>query len=91
MRKWWNTYIKSLRKDIVILLIIDSLILLLMELVLKKIPAPFPVFVTLGISPLLLGFLLLPHLSSTLFRSICLKQNKKPIFIRASQHCIPVC
>lgn len=55
MRKWWNTYIKSLRKDIVILLIIDSLILLLMELVLKKIPAPFPVFVTLGNFTITLG------------------------------------
>lgn len=48
MRKWIVTYIKSLRKDLVYLLIIDVVFLLLMELVLKKIPAPYPIFVVLG-------------------------------------------
>ena len=55
MRKWWKTYIKSLQKDIVILLIVDGLILLLMELVFKKIPAPFPFFVALGNFTITLG------------------------------------
>lgn len=55
MRKWWKTYIKSLRKDIVILLIIDCVFLLLMELVFKKIPAPFQIFVTMGNLAVTLG------------------------------------
>lgn len=48
MRKWWKTYIKSLRRDIVILLILDVAFLLVMELWLRNIPAPFPIFVKIG-------------------------------------------
>lgn len=48
MKKWIKTYLCSLRKDIVILLILDCLFLLLMELVLRRIPAPFPIFVKVG-------------------------------------------
>ena len=57
MLKWFKTYVLSLRKDIVFLLIVDCAFLLVMELWLRKIPAPFPVFpkigdvfVTLGVS-----------------------------------------
>jgi len=38
----------SLRKDIVILLIIDILYLIIMEVLLRSIPAPYPVFVKIG-------------------------------------------
>ncbi len=48
MRKWLKTYIKSLRRDIVILLILDVAFLLVMELWLRNIPAPFPIFVKIG-------------------------------------------
>lgn len=48
MKRWFRTYVLSLRKDIVIMLIIDCLFLLMMELVLRKIPAPFPIFVKIG-------------------------------------------
>lgn len=55
MRKWVKTYIASLRKDIVILLILDCVFLLIMELVLKRIPAPFPIFVKVGNVAITLG------------------------------------
>lgn len=55
MKKWINTYILSLRRDIVVLLIVDCVFLLLMELVFKKIPAPFQVFVTLSNLAITLG------------------------------------
>lgn len=48
MKNWFKTYIFSLRKDLVFILVSDVLFLLLMELILKKIPAPFPVFVKIG-------------------------------------------
>ncbi len=38
----------SLRRDLVVLLVIDVLFLILMELLLKEIPAPFPIFVKIG-------------------------------------------
>lgn len=48
MIKWLKAYVMSIRKDIVILLILDCAFLLLMELVLRRIPAPFPIFVKIG-------------------------------------------
>lgn len=48
MWKWIKTYIASLRKDIVILLIVDCVFLIVMEFGLRRIPAPYPVFVKLG-------------------------------------------
>lgn len=57
MIKWIKTYVLSIRRDIVILLILDCVFLLVMELWIRRIPAPFPIFekignvlVTLGIS-----------------------------------------
>jgi len=57
MIRWIKTYIFSLRRDFAILLGLDVLFLLLMELWLRTIPAPYPVlerigdlFVTLGVS-----------------------------------------
>lgn len=48
INNWYNTYVKSLRRDIVYLLIADCVFLLVMELWLRKIPAPFPIFVKIG-------------------------------------------
>lgn len=48
MIKWFKTYVVGLRKDIVFLLIADCIFLLVMELWLRKIPAPLPVFVKIG-------------------------------------------
>ena len=48
MKKWIRTYLMSIRKDIVVLLIVDILFLHLMELVLRNIPAPYPIFVKIG-------------------------------------------
>ena len=48
MRKWFETYVWTVRRDIVVLLIVDCTFLLVMELFLKKIPAPFPIFVKIG-------------------------------------------
>lgn len=48
MIKWIKTYILSLRRDIVLLLIVDCVFLLVMELWLKRIPAPFPIFIKIG-------------------------------------------
>ncbi len=46
--KWYRTYIKSIRRDIVIILIIDLLYLFIMEVWLRCIPAPYPIFVKIG-------------------------------------------
>ena len=46
--KWYKTYIKSLRRDIVYLLIADLIFLVVLEFGLKQIPAPFAWFVTVG-------------------------------------------
>lgn len=46
MRKWYKTYIKSLRRDIVYLLIADIVFLVVLEFGLKQMPAPFEWFVT---------------------------------------------
>ena len=48
MIRWFKTYVLSIRKDFVCLLVVDAIFLLIMELVLKKIPAPYPVFVRIG-------------------------------------------
>lgn len=48
MRIWIKTYILSIRKDIAWLLFTDVVFLLFMELVLRKIPAPYPIFVRIG-------------------------------------------
>ena len=48
INKWYKTYIKSLRRDIVYLLIADLLFLVVLEFGLKRIPAPFDWFVTVG-------------------------------------------
>lgn len=48
MLKWFKTYVLSLRKDIVSLLICDCVFLLVMDLWLRRIPAPFPIFVKIG-------------------------------------------
>lgn len=48
MIKWLKTYVLSLRRDFVILLGLDVLLLLVMELWLRNIPAPYPVFVRIG-------------------------------------------
>lgn len=48
MRKWFKTYVMSLRRDIAWLLFADAVFLLFMELVLRKIEAPYPIFVRIG-------------------------------------------
>lgn len=48
MIKWIKSYLFSIRRDIVLLLILDCMFLLVMELVLRRIPAPFPIFVKIG-------------------------------------------
>jgi len=48
MKKWFRLYVKSLRRDIVIMLIVDMVFLLVMELFLRDIPAPYPIFVKIG-------------------------------------------
>lgn len=48
MGNWFKTYLFTVRRDIVILLIIDCVFLLVMELFLKKIPAPYPFFIKIG-------------------------------------------
>lgn len=48
MNKWFKTYVMSIRRDFVCLLIVDAIFLLVMELVLMKIPAPFTIFVRIG-------------------------------------------
>ena len=48
MKSWIKEYLFSLRKDLLYLLLVDVFFLLVMELVLRKIPAPFPVFVKIG-------------------------------------------
>lgn len=48
MIRWFKTYVLSIRKDFVCLLVVDAIFLLIMEQVLKKIPAPYPVFVRIG-------------------------------------------
>lgn len=45
---WIKTYILSIRKDIAWLLFADVVFLLIMELVLRKIPSPYPIFVRIG-------------------------------------------
>ena len=48
MIRWFKTYVLSIRRDFVYLLIVDALFLLIMELVLREIPAPYPIFVRIG-------------------------------------------
>lgn len=48
MCKWYKIYIKSLRRDIVYLLIADMVFLVVSEFGLKQILAPFEWFVTVG-------------------------------------------
>lgn len=45
---WIKTYVLSLRRDFAILLGLDVIFLLVMELWLRSIPAPYPVFVRIG-------------------------------------------
>lgn len=46
--RWFKTYVLSIRRDFVYLLIVDAVFLLIMELVLKKMPALYPIFVSIG-------------------------------------------
>ena len=48
MNKWFKTYVLSIRKDFLWLLFADVTFLLIMELVLKKISAPYAIFVRIG-------------------------------------------
>lgn len=48
MLKWIKINVVSLRKDLKVLVVIDIVFLLLMDLVLRKIPAPFPFFAKVG-------------------------------------------
>ncbi len=48
MIKWFKTYVLSIRKDFLWLLLADAIYLLIMELVLRKIPAPHPIFERIG-------------------------------------------
>ena len=48
MKNWLKKYILSLRKDLVIILLADIAYLLLMELVFRKIPSPYPIFAKIG-------------------------------------------
>ena len=48
MIRWFKTYVLSIRRDFVCLLIVDAIFLLIMELVLKKIPAPYTIFIRIG-------------------------------------------
>lgn len=59
MIKWFKTYVLSLRRDIVILVLIDCVFLLVMGLWLRRIPAPYPFFVKIGDVFITLGISLL--------------------------------
>jgi len=48
MTRWFKTYVLSIRRDFLWLLFADTVFLLIMELVLKKIPAPYTIFVRIG-------------------------------------------
>lgn len=48
LHRWWKTYVKSIRKDLVFMLLADLIFLLVMEIFLRNIPAPFPIFVKIG-------------------------------------------
>lgn len=48
MIKWIKKYLCSLRQDLKILVVLDIACLFIMELVLRRIPAPFPIFVKIG-------------------------------------------
>ena len=48
MKRWIKEYIFSLRKDLLYMLFADVIFLLVMELVFREIPAPFPIFVKIG-------------------------------------------
>ena len=48
MINWFKTYVFSIRKDFLWLLFVDVAFLLIMELVLKRIPAPYPIFEKIG-------------------------------------------
>lgn len=48
LQKWWKTYVKSIRKDLVYMLLADILFLFVMEFGLRNIPAPSPIFVKIG-------------------------------------------
>ena len=59
VKKWINTYVLSLRGDILNMLLADAILLLPLELVFKQIPAPYPFFVTFGniVETLLISFI----------------------------------
>ena len=48
MIKWFQTYVLSIRRDFLWLLFVDALFLLIMELILKKMPAPYAIFERIG-------------------------------------------
>ena len=48
MINWIKKYLCSLRRDLKILVVLDIACLLFMELVLRRISAPFPIFVKIG-------------------------------------------
>lgn len=48
MKKWIKTYVLSVRRDFLWLLISDAMFLLIMDMVLRKIPAPCSIFVRIG-------------------------------------------
>lgn len=82
MKKWVKTYLFSLRPDFAIILGADIVFLLLMELWLRTIPAPYPVFVRIGDLFVTLG---VSYIASLIFYFVQVHMPK----IKEKEHLYP--
>lgn len=90
LHSWWKTYVKNIRKDLVLMLLADLIFLLVMEIFLRNIPAPFPIFVKIGDLFVTLAISFLASFIFFLFKSTCLKPVKKRMYIRTWLHGLTV-
>lgn len=82
MMKWVKTYLFSLRCDFAIILGVDLVFLLVMELWLQSIPAPYPVFVRIGDLFVTLG---VSYIASLIFYFVQVHMPK----IKEKEHLYP--
>ena len=82
MMRWFKTYVFSLRQDFAILFGLDILFLLVMELWLRNIPAPYPVFVRIGDLFITLG---VSYIASLIFYFVQVHMPK----IKEKEHLYP--
>ena len=82
MMKWVRTYLFSLRRDFAIILGVDLTFLLVMELWLRNIPAPYPVFVRIGDLFVALG---VSYIASLIFYFVQVHMPK----IKEKEHLYP--